>query len=382
MLRRSIVALVAAGVTGVLAVALLWAIAGTAASAQQPERKNCPVEFHWERLSGQCCVQDYEAIPDHGRIGYTGNSICDDGYVGVYERRPTTNGLGVDGCPGYTSFAFLKSCVRSGSGAGAAGTGGGLSGGGAIRDLSDAIYDRGSGPSPRDLAAVGGLGTGILVLSGGTVVVLRRRPISLEELSERLLARLPGEDRKELRNEIEAARREEQAALEELERVRSRKWRLENTRWDIQNELKRLIDDLLRLEDDLWTGGKVVSGTGVLSILGSLLGGVGGGVLSVAMSAIGIGGGEALAAKDCRAAIAQRIGEVEARLREADENIRKYGRAVQIAEDRVKDNRARVDGLEGQYQRDYGDLGLPPRERPVVGKEYTFDDLLSGRRRW
>jgi len=375
MLRKLLVGAFVVGVSFTLA-SFLCLAAGSPAWAQV-ERKNCPGDFHWERMSGQCCVQDYETIPEHGRIGYTGNSICDDGYVGVYQRRPTTGGGGPPGCPGYTSFAFLTSCVRSGSGTGAT-AGGGLDSGGAIRDLSDALYDRGSGPSPGDLAAVGGLSIGVLVLSGGTVVVLRRRPISPEEASQRFLAR---QHRDDLRGEIQAARREEQAALEELERVRDREWRLKRQKWDIQDELKRLIDDLQRLEGELSIGGKAVSLTGVISILASLLGPEGT-AASIFASAVGIVGGEDLAASDCRAAIAQRIAEVEARLREADENIRKYDRAVQIAEDRVKDNRGRVDGLEGQYGRDYGDLNLPPRQRPLVGKEYTFDDWLSGRRRW
>lgn len=81
-----------------------------AAQDAEPERMNCPVGFHWERMSGQCCVQDRETLPANGKIGYTGNSLCEDGFVGEYEQRPTTDGLGPPGCPNYTSYAFLTAC--------------------------------------------------------------------------------------------------------------------------------------------------------------------------------------------------------------------------------------------------------------------------------
>lgn len=47
------------------------------------ERANCPNGFFWERMSGQCCVQDRATLPGYGRIGYTGNSLCAEGYEGV-----------------------------------------------------------------------------------------------------------------------------------------------------------------------------------------------------------------------------------------------------------------------------------------------------------
>lgn len=85
-----------------------------AAQDADPERLNCPVGFHWERMSGQCCVQDWETLPANGKIGYTGNSLCEDGFQGEYEQRPTTDGLGLPGCPNYTSFAFLTACRAPG----------------------------------------------------------------------------------------------------------------------------------------------------------------------------------------------------------------------------------------------------------------------------
>ena len=92
-----------------LAVGLMLVVSATSARAQ--ERENCPDGFVWERKSGQCCVQDRSTLPRNGKIGYTGNSLCIEGYEGIYERRPTTNGEGPPGCPGYTSFAYLVECV-------------------------------------------------------------------------------------------------------------------------------------------------------------------------------------------------------------------------------------------------------------------------------
>jgi hypothetical protein len=92
-----------------LAVGLMLVVSATSARAQ--ERENCPDGFVWERMSGQCCVQDRKTLPRNGKIGYTGNSLCIEGYEGIYERRPTTNGEGPPGCPGYTSFVYLVECV-------------------------------------------------------------------------------------------------------------------------------------------------------------------------------------------------------------------------------------------------------------------------------
>jgi hypothetical protein len=59
-------------------------------------------------MSGTGCVQ--EVLPANARWSYEGYAICNDGYVGVYERRPTTDGKQAPGTP-YTSFAFLLKCV-------------------------------------------------------------------------------------------------------------------------------------------------------------------------------------------------------------------------------------------------------------------------------
>jgi len=148
--RRLRYALLGAGIAGVVLAALLVAVAMAggwssrtrneeagvtvpdATSTQRPlaplataalptpvltprttDRQNCPDGFFWERMSGQCCVQDRSLLPPHGKIGYTGNSLCEDGWFEVYGRRPTTDGNGPPGCPGYNSFVFLLECADS-----------------------------------------------------------------------------------------------------------------------------------------------------------------------------------------------------------------------------------------------------------------------------
>jgi hypothetical protein len=109
-------ALASATVLGALVAVMAVLIGGVATSraGEQPERLNCPTGFIYERLSGQCCVQDRATLPLHGKIGYTGNSLCEDGYQPEYEQRSTTDGLGPPGCPAYTSFAFLVACRAAG----------------------------------------------------------------------------------------------------------------------------------------------------------------------------------------------------------------------------------------------------------------------------
>jgi len=57
----------------------------SATSARAQERKNCPDGFHWERMSGQCCVQTTRRSRAWKDRLYR-NSLCDDGYVATYER--------------------------------------------------------------------------------------------------------------------------------------------------------------------------------------------------------------------------------------------------------------------------------------------------------
>jgi hypothetical protein len=337
MLRRLLVTLFAVGVGIPLTFALLWVI-DVKLVAAQVERKNCPAGFHWERMSGQCCVQDYETIPDHGRIGYTGNSICDDGYAATYEQRPTTDGQGPPGCPGYTSFAFLTSCIKSGSAV--SGGDGGIS----IRDLSDAVFHGGSGPSARELAAVGGLSTGVLVLSTGTIVVLRRRPLPLEKLLEGLRARPePGE--------VSRAWREWRAALEQFEKIR------ESVEY-YRRRRERLVREFAEMVKLIQNPPSTLGLTGV-QVLGGLIALAAGFVTEGAAwwipwalrgtgLAVGVGAahGKSMVA-EARGGIRGRLAEIDSDIYAVDRELDRLNRIYNIAEKRVTDTRGRYESLRG-----------------------------------
>jgi len=113
MLRRLLISVLVVALSSALGAGSFWFVGGKLAIAEGQDNKNCPSGFRWERMSGQCCVQDRSTLPAHGKIGYTGNSLCEDGWYGVSERRPTTDGLGPPGCPGYASYIFLVNCVSS-----------------------------------------------------------------------------------------------------------------------------------------------------------------------------------------------------------------------------------------------------------------------------
>ncbi len=87
-------------------------IAGILLSFQQARAKatqeNCPDGFVFIRMSGQCCVQRDTTLPEHGLIGYVGNSYCADGYISETERRRAKGP--VPGCPGQTTWSYLLSC--------------------------------------------------------------------------------------------------------------------------------------------------------------------------------------------------------------------------------------------------------------------------------
>jgi hypothetical protein len=335
MLRKLLVGAFVVGVSFTLA-SFLCLTAGSPAWAQV-ERKNCPADFHWERMSGQCCVQDYETIPENGRIGYTGNSICPEGFSGTYEQRPTTDGQGPPGCPGYTSFAFLTSCVSSTSGT--SGGDAGIS----IRDLSEAVFHGGSGPSTKDLAAVGGLSTGVLVLSSGAVVVLRRRPVPLEKLVERLQARPePGE--------VERAWREWRAALEQFEPIRQKWDALGQRREQLVKDWVQLRDAIRELEGRTGLTGRY-SITQVLGLVVGLLGGL----LPVGWpiwAARILGGGMSLGAgllkgdqQGVKAVLAQAWAKVDSQITDVDNEKEQFKRVYEIGENRVKDTFGRYESL-------------------------------------
>jgi len=190
---------------GLLAVLLLDLALGAAGDALAQELDNCPEGFHWERMSGQCCVQDFDTIPEHGLIGYTGNSICDEGYTGVYERLPTKNREGVAGCPNYASFAFLEECLKKDSGAGGA-----IGGGGLIRDASQTLYGGGGGLSKEELAALG---------AGAATVAAAGSALRGGRLSGRARMR-------QLADRLADANRQLEEAVRELEEAREAREKL------------------------------------------------------------------------------------------------------------------------------------------------------------
>jgi hypothetical protein len=331
VLRKLLASAFVVGVSFTLASFFHFAAEGPAWA--QVERKNCPAGYHWERMSGQCCVQDYETIPEHGRIGFTGNSICDDGYLATYEQRPTTDGQGPPGCPAYTSFAFLTSCVQSASST----SGGGIS----IRDLSEAVYHGGSRPSPEELATVGGLSIGVLVLSSGAIVMARRRPVPMERLLEEIRARpKPGE--------VNRAWREWRAALEQFEKVRERWDSVRRRREELVHDFGKVIDALWKVKNTgKWTLTQVL---GFLVTLGAGLVTEGAAWIPWAMRIIG--GGAGLGAGLYKGHLLELQGVLNVELEQIDNEInavdgqmKQLKRVYEIAEQRVTDMRGRYDSL-------------------------------------
>ena len=316
-----------------LAVGLMLVVSATSARAQ--ERKNCPTDFHWERMSGQCCVQDYETLPNHGKIGYTGNSMCEDGYVATYERRGTQNGLGVDGCPNYTSFVFLKSCASQGGAADPS-----LTGEAGLNGLSAAVYAGGSGPSAQELATIGGLGTGILVLTGGTVVILRRRPASLEALQRW----------QPTSADADQAWREWKAAEEAFEPLRKKKESLDKERAQLIEGWGEAQRELWALEGRTGLSGRytAVQIVGTLLALATAL--LPGGWAATAWVMRLLGGGASLGAgllkgdqQGLKAALSAAIARADGRIREIDGELERFKRVYNIGEERVKATKGRYD---------------------------------------
>ena len=260
MLRKLLVGAFVVSVSFTLA-SFLCLAAGSPAWAQV-ERKNCPADFHWERMSGICCVQDRETLPENGKIGYVGDSLCIEGYVGVYDHRQTTDGKGVDGCPGYTSFAFLEKCLtpeeheqfrQQESGGGVTGGSGTATGTGApgnrieeaIRDASEALLGGGNGPSPGNLAATGALlgGTALTLLAGSTIL---GSPVPATPASQAALDRLRDLDRQfeEAARELEAAREARESLYQ---RRRASEMAAERADW----QMARLAEQIARAQANL-----------------------------------------------------------------------------------------------------------------------------------
>ncbi len=90
-------------------IGILISFQGAQAKATQG---NCPDGFVFIRMSGQCCVQRDTTLPEHGLIGYVGNSYCADGYISELEQRRAKGP--VPGCPNSTTWPFLLSCKTRG----------------------------------------------------------------------------------------------------------------------------------------------------------------------------------------------------------------------------------------------------------------------------
>ena len=60
-------------------VLLCLAVRPATANAVQTTDDPCPNGFHWERMSGTGCVQNYNEWPPFGHAGYTGSPVCDIG---------------------------------------------------------------------------------------------------------------------------------------------------------------------------------------------------------------------------------------------------------------------------------------------------------------
>ena len=151
------------GVARILAGALLvvgaLSFAIPAAAEEAPQRYNCPTGFVWDPNSGTACVQ--EQYPPHGHIGYDGHPVCDEGYVGIYEQRPTTDGKGVPGNPA-TAFAYLLECVTPQEFADRQAR---VEGGRQLGDAASLLAESGTPLPPGQLILLGALGSGALIFA-------------------------------------------------------------------------------------------------------------------------------------------------------------------------------------------------------------------------
>ena len=211
--------------------------------------------------------------------------LCEDGWFEVYDRRPTTNGQGPPGCPGYTSFVFLLNCASSpeeaqrqqaavdaGATASQLAPPSSTAGGGSINALSRAFFGSGGMPSARDLAKAGGAWTAVLATfgalalrgSGGAASDRRTRDlIGLLKTNERAFEEAQRALEK-ARAEEEVLRRRRDEVRNLLERIRKQK---EQVRQSVVRSLPLYEHNLqnARLSDDLmWSSRALLVVAGVL----------------------------------------------------------------------------------------------------------------------
>lgn len=388
MLRRLLATLFAVGVSISLTLGFLWAIDWDTALAQ--ETNNCPPGFHWERYPSPIgCVQT--ELPAHGKIGFDGYAICEDGYVGDSERRPTTDGKPAPGSP-YTSFPYLFGCYppeeyaqlqaagklpsQTSGGAsesgGAAGGGGVLGAGGApgngveeaIRDASEALYDGGGGPSPRDLMAVGLGATGIAATLLGAATIAAGPPAAVGA-------------REQLRRMMDLDRRNEATAWERFKALDERYRALDLRRFSINQRISDLRDHLDRLREALETGDEATwAFLFTATALGALLGGLPGGIAGFVIGLAGQGVTSARdSLQDLRVAANVEIAKLEQELKEVDKSLEQLGLHRHAAANQVKAARERMDFLESSWKKyGFGDTWYK-RSRPVLPEEQPFWDF-------
>jgi hypothetical protein len=272
MLGKSLVPAIAAGLLAVLI---------PAGSAHAQAQNYCPDGFNWERMSGQCCVQDRSTLPPHGKIGYTGNSLCQDGWFEVYERRSTPTDEGPPGCPGYTSYVFLLECASSREEAAqrqaavdAEASGNPItplspvlnSGGASINPVSDSLYGSGGMPSPEDLALAGGI-AGSLLATLGASTLRGSGGAASDRRTRNLLDQLRANER-----EFEEAQQALDKATEERNAIDRQRTELQQVASELQTRLDNLVNGLAQCDRNItianygkWT----LAGLGLVAAIAS-----------------------------------------------------------------------------------------------------------------
>ncbi len=73
----------------------------------------CPPGFRWDRMSGVGCVQEDCFQVANAHLSYTGQCICNDGYVGCYEPVDYTS-FDSNRCRPFCPFSRLVKCIPQG----------------------------------------------------------------------------------------------------------------------------------------------------------------------------------------------------------------------------------------------------------------------------
>jgi hypothetical protein len=356
--------------------------AGPGLAEAAPEKKNCPAGFHWERFPSPIgCVQSQ--LPAHGKIGYDGYGICEDGYVGDSERRPTTDGKQAPGSP-YASFPYLLGCygaeeyaklqaagqLPSQTSSGSS-TGSGFSSGGSrpVSDVAERLYDGGGPPSKGQLAGLAGIGLGAVTLVTWGVVAAGSPPIQG--------APGAGYPREKLRQMIGTELKNEQADWEAFKKLDERYRYLDLKRFALNNRLEELHQYLDRVNGRIERAGDAgwtffAAGVILAALLGGPVGALAGIDMGLAGQYVSLRKGDF---QDLRVAARVAIERLGQKIKQFDVALDKVGLERRGALNTVKNTRERTDFLETAWkQYDYGDPGYQ-RARPELPGEKPFWDL-------